>query len=328
MFHNVVVLLKKILIIAVLVVFISCSEDSNNNLGPDDQKPVVLPKMNIVGYLPDYRIQTIPSAIAEKVTEVIYFSIEPKTNGELDLSRLDSQSLNLLKKLKADHGVRLTLAVGGWDRSAGFAAMSTTPLYRNYFIENLTTYCVQNGFDGIDYDWEFPSTATQKAGYDSLIINTKKAIAQSGIKLSVALNPSQTLGSVSYQSLDYIHLMSYDHSGRHSTYEQAVQDVNALINRAIDKHKIRLGVPFYGRKITDFSQAITYQEIVSRYDPDPGVDEVDGYYFNGIETIKNKSRYALDQGLAGVMIWELGQDSHQKKSLLGAIYQTATEEAP
>jgi len=322
------VLLKKILIIAVLIVFISCSEDSNNNLGPDDQKPVVLPKMNIVGYLPDYRIQTIPSTVAAKATELIYFSIEPKTNGELDLSRIDNQALNLLKKMKNDHGVRLILAVGGWDRSAGFAAMSTTPLYRNHFIDNLTNYCAQNGFDGIDYDWEFPANTTQRAGYDSLIVNTKKAIAQSGMTLSVALNPFQTLGTSSYQSLDYIHLMSYDHSGRHSTYEQAVKDVNALINRGIDKHKIRLGVPFYGRRIADFSQAITYQEIVSRYDPDPAVDEVDGYYFNGIETIKNKSRYALDQGLAGIMIWELGQDSHQKKSLLGAIYQTATEDSP
>ena len=36
--------------------------------------------------------------------------------------------------------------------------------------------------------------------------------------------------------------------------------------------------------------------------------QVDGHYFNGRYTIERKTRYAIDQGLAGVMIWESGQD--------------------
>lgn len=318
-------MVNKILSLCTLFFIIACSENSTNSVTDDGDDHVVKPKIDIAGYLPDYRIEAISESFADQITELIYFSIEPKTNGDLDLTRINAQTLSLLQKMKNEHGLRLTLAVGGWGRSDGFAAMSTTKNSRDAFIENLRNYCLENYFNGIDYDWEFPSNTSQRAGYDSLIVNTKRAVANDGITVSVALNPYQTLAKISYEYLDKVNLMSYDHSGRHATYEQALLDVNQMLNQGIDKKKIRLGVPFYGRKISDFSQAITYREIVTRYDPDPAVDEIDGYFFNGLQTIANKTEYAITTGLAGIMIWELGQDSYAKKSLLEAIYNLAVE---
>ena len=46
-------------------------------------------------------------------------------------------------------------------------------------------------------------------------------------------------------------------------------------------------------------------------------------YFNGPETIAKKTRYAIEAGLGGVMIWELGQDAEGEASLLQAITKTA-----
>ncbi len=64
---------------------------------------------------------------------------------------------------------------------------------------------------------------------------------------------------------------------------------------------------------------MTYGEIVSRFHPKPDVDEVDGFYFNGPQTIEQKVKLAQERKLAGIMIWELGQDSSGSAALLPVI---------
>ena len=54
------------------------------------------------------------------------------------------------------------------------------------------------------------------------------------------------------------------------------------------------------------------------------LDEIElpegGYiYYNGISTIRQKCAFAKSKLAAGVMIWELQQDSHDEKSLTKAI---------
>ena len=49
---------------------------------------------------------------------------------------------------------------------------------------------------------------------------------------------------------------------------------------------------------------------------------VNGIYFNGRELVRRKVRYALQKGLADIMVWEIGQDAVDKTSLLKTINQT------
>jgi chitinase len=51
----------------------------------------------------------------------------------------------------------------------------------------------------------------------------------------------------------------------------------------------------------------------------PDQDTVSGYYFNGSETIRRKVQLAKSDGLAGVMVWEIAQDTTDATSLLAAI---------
>ena len=55
------------------------------------------------------------------------------------------------------------------------------------------------------------------------------------------------------------------------------------------------------------------------YSPEPDVDEVNNIYFNGIDTIKQKTTYVVENGYGGIMIWEVGQDTTDETSLLKAI---------
>jgi len=50
---------------------------------------------------------------------------------------------------------------------------------------------------------------------------------------------------------------------------------------------------------------------------------VDGIYFNGPATIRQKTQQAIESGIGGVMIWEIGQDRPGENSLLNNIAITA-----
>jgi GH18 family chitinase len=114
--------------------------------------------------------------------------------------------------------------------------------------------------------------------------------------------------------------MAYDGDGRHSTYEFAVEAVEKLKRQGVPAAKILLGLPFYGRGVKNRSES-TYAQIFSKHHPALDVDEVGGVYFNGAAMIERKTRFARQNHLGGVMIWEIGQDVPGEASLLEAIHR-------
>ena len=128
--------------------------------------------------------------------------------------------------------------------------------------------------------------------------------------------------------------MSYDKTGpwdpsnpgQHSPFEMAAADAHYYINtRGINTGKILIGVPFYGRGFgNNAPQEISYKDILTLY---PGAEnkdmvEVAGggkIYYNGLQMIARKVKLANDLGAAGVMIWEINQDTRDANSLLKAI---------
>jgi GH18 family chitinase len=281
------------------------------------------PKNNflVIGYLPDYR-QLNPEW-GGCLTDIVYFSAQPKADGSLDTSLLSETTLQALRTMKDSYGTRISISVGGWERSQGFAPMAADPQTRKKFEDNLMAFSLAHGLDGVDFDWEFPENEAQYQGYTSLLQEIKTAFQPHGMLISMALSPSGDLTRPLYQLADRIHVMSYDHDGRHSTYDQAVLDMNTFVDSGFVKDKLMLGVPFYGREITSFDNEFTYAELIQKYHPPADQDEVHGIYFNGIDTIGRKTCYARDNGFGGIMIWELGQDSADATSLLRTVYQDA-----
>lgn len=56
--------------------------------------------------------------------------------------------------------LKVVLSIGGWNfPSAFFSQMVSTQANRAKFIQSATSYMNQNGFDGIDIDWEYPCSA-------------------------------------------------------------------------------------------------------------------------------------------------------------------------
>ncbi len=278
------------------------------------------PPFAVIGYLPDYRDAN--ANWGSRLTDIIYFSAEPRADGTLDASRLNENVLGKLHEMQARFGMRLLLSIGGWQRSDGFAAMTSQVGTRSHFVESLAEYIHANKLNGADFDWEFPQDETQFQDYILLLQEVQANFQPKGLLLSVALSPDFEFPLAPFAVVDRIHVMSYDRGPRHSTYTQAVADLNTFVSAGLPKEKLVLGVPFYGREIANTENAYSYADIVEKFHPMPALDEMSGIFFNGIQTIQRKTCYARQNGFGGVMIWELGQDTADSSSLLQAIQRS------
>ena len=289
-----------------------------------ESKPAVAGEFGIVGYLPDYRLAKFDPAAAEGVTDLVYFSADPDPSGAIDRKRLGSEVLKTLKAIKREHPVRLALSVGGWERSAGFAKLASAAESRARFANEAAKFCKDEGFDGIDLDWEHPKGAAEVRDHGALLAAIREEFAPRGLRLTIAVAAWQDLTPEAIGSVDGVYLMAYDNNGRHSTPEQAEADVRRMLGRGVPAAKLYLGVPFYGRSVDKGHREVVYADIVAKYAPTAAVDEVDHIYFNGPVTIAKKVAFAREKGLGGVMIWELGQDVPGPPSLLKAIRRAAS----
>jgi GH18 family chitinase len=277
---------------------------------------------HIVGYLPEYRMANIDVEIGQNLTDLICFSAQADAAGDLRLGPLNAQVIQKLKAIQEKHPVDLFICVGGWARSKEFPKLAASPAARERFVAAVTDFCLENGFAGVDIDWEHPAGDAEYRDYATLLTAIKKGFERQHLQLTIAVAGWQALPAQAIEAVDRIHLMAYDAPGRHSTYEFAQADVERLEKSGVPPDKICLGVPFYGRSIQDPAKALPWSEIVRRFKPGKDIDEVDGFYFNGIATIERKTKFALERNLAGVMAWEIGQDVAGEQSLLRTMRRT------
>jgi GH18 family chitinase len=286
-------------------------------------------RTRVTGYYPDYHVSKLPiSQIRfDKFSHIVYFSISPKTDGSLDTSTINLNNQKQLITTAHAQNVKVSICVGGWGLSSGFSGMAANQSARSKFITNIIQFCTTNLLDGIDLDWEPVSSSTDKSNYTILIKELKTAMLPHNLQLTVAVAALGTeFNSPAISSIDRLHVMAYDMGTPHSSYNDSVNALEHWKNFGFDTKAILLGLPFYGRK-ADWT-FYAYSTIINTWHPAPDVDEIDGIYFNGIDTIKMKTSYVVQNNYGGVMIWEIPEDINNDSSLLTAIADTLQEELP
>lgn len=190
-----------------------------------------------------------------------------------------------LKKSSPD--LKVLLSVGGWNmNSHPFSQMVRTPQSRKKFINSAKTLLLKYNFDGLDYDWEYPTqrdaqvpgdkhrfTLLLKETTESFKNESKKGgrATNEPLLVSVALAAGQKIVNVSYEwaeihkYLDYAVLMSYDFhgswdnvTGENSPLFNAPDDPGMSVNASATlwanfgfaRDKLALGVASYGRSFT------------------------------------------------------------------------------
>lgn len=270
----------------------------------------------VAGYIPDYRMASWSREVGP-LTDLIFFGMSVPLNGRFDAAAISKKHLAAVREIKTKSKCRLLFTVGGWNKSQGFAALAADKQLRKQFVQDASGFCVRNGFDGIDYDWEHPKGTEQIESFAELLKQTHTEFARHNLIVTIAQAGWQNLGRATYESIDRVHLMSYDHEFPQATFENSLADVERLVKAGCPHNKIVLGLPFYGR--SKDGAAKTYAELVENPAFTDAESVIDGFAFNGPKPIYEKVRYAKQHGLAGVMIWEIGQDTTGPKSLLRSV---------
>ena len=210
--------------------------------------------------------------------------------------------------------------------------------YSSVLTGNLLALIDEYGLDGISFDYEYPEKKKDFETFSDYIASLDKAL---GDKLLTAAISEWNIGLNVYsaedlQPLDAIEVMAYDlfdERGNHSSfYSSCYQTLKNLEKKDVDLSKVNLGLPFYSRPENKDSYWGSYNNIadkMSAYENAIKEDYVtmEGTertavlnYYNGRQLIYDKTRYAIDCGAGGVMIWHFGCDSEDLElSLLRQI---------
>ncbi len=234
------------------------------------------------------------------VTNMYSMSFEHEEYNKIDvfnygIAKIDEEGnveeTNMLKKTSLfkcrEYGVRTVFCVGGYQAGAiNFSKLCKTSEGRTKLVTSLVNYMVDNGYDGIDIDWEYPGyygptysidLETDSNNYSLFIeelYNKVKMIDRDYI-VSAAL-PGGPYGSKRYdigevsKYLDYIHLMTYDmNSSNVADYHVALyanpgvtgggstvkESIDYYLSKGAKKSQLIVGAAMYGRKSTVFASA-------------------------------------------------------------------------
>lgn len=194
------------------------------------------------------------------------------------------------------------------------------------------------GVDGISFDYEYPHTIKAHNTYGKFLEKLKKAMPEEK-KLSAAfslwnLTATGCFPHSKLKYLDCLEMMTYDgfdDRGNHASfYEMCANAIYKLKRKGIDMSKVHLGLPFYSRPADGAEYWGDYAGVAQKLGVwnNSLVEEIkvgekvyqQTCYYNCRQMIYDKTCYALDIKLGGVMIWHFSCDTTDSElSLYGAI---------
>ncbi len=250
-----------------------------------------------------------------------------------------------LKQQKPD--LKVLLSIGGWG-SGNFSEMAANDQFRSSFANDCKALIEQYGLDGVDIDWEYPTSSlagiscspADKDNFTLLMRDLRQAIGPDKLlTLASACTPQYIDFPAVMPYVDLVNVMAYDmgrapslHAGLHHSDNtlgmSADEAVEAHIKAGVPKHKLVMGMPFYGRggeKYHDFEDFRATLEHTADSTANPRFTEnwdakaevpylTDDtgeivFSYENEKSIAAKCHYILSEGLRGGMYWSYGADS-------------------
>ncbi|MCD0487492.1 hypothetical protein LPB86_04590 [Pedobacter sp. MC2016-14] len=300
----------------------------------------VIAQFKVVGYI---RPKTSMLADLEKIdlaklTHLNIAFINPDTTGNF----ADMPALDMVVKLAHQHNVKVLMSCGGGSRQAYYGKLLKDDR-RAEVVKNFINFVKKYKLDGVDVDIEGDDI---DENYEKFVVELRKPLAEKKKLLTAAL-AYYTRNKISDQALeqfDFINVMAYDKTGpwrpanpgQHSPMSYAVEHLNYWTKERgvkLPKEKVIIGVPFYAYGFGTVPAAnagyreLSWATIVKKFPESKNSDEIvlpdngGTLYYNGMPTIKEKTKLALNQA-GGIMIWQLMHDSFDENSMLKVIDDT------
>ena len=245
----------------------------------------------VVGYYPQWVQGNLQPADIDYsvITHINHAFAWPDEEGNiLHYDDMISQSIT---SAVHDNGAKILLSLGGWGNSWGFASSVESQDARSIFINNIITICENNNYDGIDIDWEHPSSIIQKNNLSDFIAELRQAFDELHPEwlISMAVPVSNWSGqhydfNSLIQNVSYFNAMTYDfhgswtdHAGHNSPlYPSPVNDPDGAVStgfnylnnsRGIPRSKINIGLAFYGKQYNtiDINQSFQGEVVALLY---------------------------------------------------------------
>ena len=290
----------------------------------------------IVGYYGiDAAMKTSKGPAFKHLTHINLWFLNPDSLGNF------TRDLTPLKPFIAkahQKKIKVLFSIGGGSKQPQYHSLMKDDK-RAMLISNLVSEVLKYNVDGMDVDLEGSNIDEY---YEKFVVELGQALHAQGklMTAAIAVYYKDQFTDRALAQYDFMNVMSYDRTGPwrpekpgpHSTYAHAVEDLDYFgIERKLPKEKMTLGVPFYGYgygpELTSPASSMGYKEIVKTFKGAENADEwkmSDGkiMYYNGIPTIKLKTRLAMDKA-SGIMIWQVLGDARGRKSLLRTIQKTS-----
>lgn len=174
--------------------------------------------------------------------------------------------------------LKTLIAIGGWNEgSEKYSKMASTVASRTTFADSVVQFLEKHNFDGLDVDWEYPSTrggdeASDKDNLSALLRVLHDRLSSAGKMLTMAVSPNPRTVLSGYDVptivdlVDYISVMSYDYHGAFDNYtghnaplypraddlDQTFNvgfGINYWLMSGVPPEKLIMGLPLYGRSV-------------------------------------------------------------------------------
>lgn len=189
-------------------------------------------------------------------------------------------------------GVKVVVSFDGEHWEENFLPMSDNrDGSRDRFIENILAYCLENDVDGVDYDWEIGGGFSEEHQtlYSDLVVATREAFDPHGLTVSIDVYFRDELNAEGIAAVDWLQLMSYE------DLDEMHSMVDYWTSRGVPREKMLIGM------------AVGWG------------DEGEGF---DAELVRAKTRFALDNGYRGVMLFRTDLDPEDDTAMLEVVHET------
>lgn len=262
-------------------------------------------------------------------------------NDTFDGVRVDNpqrlKDMVALKNVNPD--LKVMLSVGGWG-SGRFSEMAMDRKLRRSFADDCLRVVEEFGLDGIDIDWEYPTSPAAGISYSpedtgnfTMLMKDLRQVLGDGLLLTFASAASAEYVDFTAVEpyVDFVNIMAYDMATapkHHSAlYESEISGgmtsdkaARAHMAAGMPVHKLVLGMPFYGRgsgRYADFNDFKDIKKDIEAYEiwdekaQVPYIADTDGTLIVGYDnprSLKIKCGYIKANGLRGAMYWDYDGD--------------------
>jgi chitinase len=231
-----------------------------------------------------------------QMTHIAHAFLWPNADGSLDVTS-DFKYYPKLVETAHAHGVKIVISVGGGASGpTNFSLMASTAVTRSNFVQRLTAFCISNNYDGADFDWEGPRSATDRTNYTLLVQQTRAAFDAAKTNMTVSLAIKRTARDGQWLDIDQLkdnvdwfgvmtynfHTVSSRESGHtaplyaspsepHGPTYSVDAAVKYYLDRGVPRPKLLMGFLFHGYQFTSTNLwatntgaiSIPYSKVVS-----------------------------------------------------------------